>query len=259
MLTDRIKNWTKTISFGGKDTVKTKGILAAALVLVLAFSLAGLLQSQREADTQFQTATQVASAHKLKIGTLDLILNYPVQHNELLTYAFPSIYQGTVFEKAPLPDNFTRTEICNFIGDNPGVQFRAICGGLGLSIGVVQFHLAQLEKNGLITSLRKGRYKRFFASGRFSRKEMETIATLRLNMVKNILKTLLERNAISHHELAVQVSISSQGLTWQMNRLRKTGIVQEVRNGIKVTYSIGQTQSIVLTQAIAVIENNQNH
>ena len=235
--------------------MKLKGILAVSLVLLLAFSLAGLLQKQKEADIEFQANTQTASAQNLNARALYLILKYPLQHYELLTYSIPSIYQGIVLEKAPLPDNFTRTEIYSFINTNPGVQFRAICGGLGLSIGVVQFHLAQLQKSGLITSFRKGKYKRFFEAGRFSRKEMETIAMLRLNMVRKILKALLEGKAVSHHELAVRMSISSQGLTWQMNRLRPSGLVQENRNGLNVTYTIGQTHIPLLTQAMAIIEN----
>jgi predicted transcriptional regulator len=174
----------------------------------------------------------------------------------LFTYSIPSICQGAVLEKAPLPDNFTRTEICSFINVNPGVQFRAICGGLGLSIGVVQFHLAQLQKSGLITSFCKGRYKRFFEAGRFSRREMETIAWLRLETVRNIMKAMLEKKQLSHRDLAVHLKISSQGLTWQMNRLRETNLIQQNRNDFNVTYTLGQTCIPIVMHAIIVTESN---
>ena len=237
--------------------MKLKGILAISLALVLAFSLAGLLQRQREADAEFQATTQTASsAQNLNAKALYLILRYPLQHYELLTYSTPSIYQGAVLEKASLPDNFTRTEIYSFINANPGVQFRAICGGLGLSIGVVQFHLAQLQKSGLITSFRKGRYKRFFEAGRFSRREMETIAWLRLYTVRNIMKALLEKKQLSHRELAVHLNISSQGLTWQMNRLRETKLIQQSRNDFNVTYTLGQTCLPLVMQAMTITESN---
>ena len=240
----------------GKKALKLKGILAVSLVLVLAFSLAGLLQKQKEADAEFQATTQTDSVQNLNARALYLILKYPLQHYELLTYSIPSIYQGTVLEKTPLPENFTRTEIYSFINANPGMQFRAICGGLGLSIGAVQFHLAQLQKSGLITSFRKGRYKRFFAAGRFSRREMETIAWLRLDTVRNIMKALLEKKQLSHHALAVHLNISSQGLTWQMNRLRETNLIQQNRNDFNVTYTLGQTCIPMVMQAITVTESN---
>jgi hypothetical protein len=54
---------------------------------------------------------------------------------------------------------------------------------------------------------------------------------------QNIFKALLEGKRLSHHELAMHVSISSQGLTWQMNRLRETGLIAETRNGLTVTYA----------------------
>jgi DNA-binding transcriptional ArsR family regulator len=238
----------------GRETVKLKGIVAASLVLVLAFSFASLLQKQKDADNTFLASVQTAASGKLNLRTANGALNYPSQYYNLLIFWADSTYQGTVAEKAPLPDNTTRTEIFNFINANPGVQFRAICGGLGLSIGVVQFHLAQLQKSRLITSLRKGRYKRFFASGKFSLKEMDTIATLRLSTVRSILKTLLEGKRVSHHELAMWLEISSQGLTWQMNRLRETGLVEETRCGVNVSYALKQTYVGLVAQTIALVE-----
>jgi predicted transcriptional regulator len=67
---------------------------------------------------------------------------------------------------------------------------------------------------------------------------METIAALRLQTVRSILKVLLEGKRVSHHQLAVQVSISSQGLTWQMNRLKASGLVVETRSGLNVAYAL---------------------
>jgi predicted transcriptional regulator len=233
-----------------------KDILGLSLALVILFSVASLLQQQRNIDSTFGANTQVPSLRKLNINDIHQTINYPVQHYDLLTFWTAGISQGTVAEKTPLPENCTRTEIYNFISDNPGVQFRAICSGLGLSIGVVQFHLVQLQKNGLITSIRKGRYKRFFAAHKFTRSEIETIAMVKLNTVRNILKALLEGKRVSHHELAVRLSISSQGLTWQMKRLRESGLIQEDRGSLSVTYTIGQTYIPLVTHAMAIIENS---
>ena len=231
-----------------------RGLIGLALAFVIVCSVASLVQKQKDADAAFQASTQTALAEKLNVRAMYCILDYPSPHYNILTFPMTGNIEIAISEKAPLPDNSTRTEIYSFISANPGVQFRAICGGLGLSIGVVQFHLAQLQKSGLITSLRKGRYKRFFAAGKFTRKEMETIATLRLSTVKEILKSLLHTKKLSHHELAVQLKISSQGLTWQMNRLRETGIIQENRNGLNVTYTLKQTYIPMLTVAMTLIE-----
>jgi len=174
--------------------------------------------------------------------------------SDLLIASWATSVTPAFEEKVSLPENITRTEILNFIAENPGVQFRAICAGLGLSIGVVQFHVGQLLKNGLINSNRKGRYKRFF-TGNFSRAEIEAISVARLGRVRCILKALLEGKALSHHELAKRVCISSQGLTWQMNRLQETGFVEETREGLKVTYTLKKDWAALVSHAVWLIEN----
>ncbi|MCW4018822.1 MAG: winged helix-turn-helix transcriptional regulator [Candidatus Bathyarchaeota archaeon] len=233
-----------------------KNLLALCLVFIMAISMASVLQRQKEIGAWAQN-TQSAINQKLTAKVLYMLRVCPSPYLEVSAlWAASAMPQSAIAEKTPLPVNNTRTDIFNFVGSNPGVQFRAICSSLGLSIGVVQFHLAQLQRNGLITSFRKGRYKRFFPANRFSRNQMELISTLRLSTVRNILKALLEGKRLSHHELAVRVSISSQGLTWQMNRLRETGLIQEVRNGLNVNYAIQQANLPIVTETLSLIENN---
>jgi DNA-binding transcriptional ArsR family regulator len=217
----------------------TRALLAISLTLIIVCSLAASIQRQKETDA---------------------ILKYSAWTDLLCPSALTSpigySITATLAEKSPLPVNATRTTIFNFVSANPGVQFRAICSSLGLSIGVVQFHLAVLQKAGLVVSIRKGKYKRFFQAGKFSRRQMETIATLRLNTVRDILRALLGKQKVSHHELAVEVRISSQGLTWQMNRLRASGLVEETRDGLNVTYNLPQMQVSAVTQAINITSPN---
>ena len=144
--------------------------------------------------------------------------------------------------------------VYDFIKANPGVQFRGICNQLGLSIGLAQFHLGVLKKAGLISFFRDGRYKRFFQSNRFSNKEMKIISLLRHDTAKNILTTVLGRKRISHSELTRELSVTSQGLTWQMNRLETEGIIQEKKQGMKVIYSLENTYAPVVTEMIAFVE-----
>jgi predicted transcriptional regulator len=123
-------------------------------------------------------------------------------------------------------NNSTRAEIYNFIKANPGVQFRGICMQLGISIGVAEFHLGILKKAGLISFFRDGKYNRFFENKKFSQKKMELISMLRHETARKIIKNMLDEKQVSHGELSYQLSITSQGVTWQMNQLKKEGIIQ---------------------------------
>jgi DNA-binding transcriptional ArsR family regulator len=230
-----------------------KPLMAICLAFLIAVSLFTLIERQK---TTMQFASAGASQINARLNfvrtSLDSTLFSSFQ-NSLLTLPALSTIGQPIVEKT-LTDNTTRTAIYNFIGNNPGIQFRAICSGLGLSIGVVQFHLFQLRKTGLICSIRKGKYLRFFVTGKFSTKEMETFATLKLSTVRRIFKTLMEEKRASHHRLSAQLKISSQGFTWQMHRLQETGFIQQEKNGLSITYSLNQTYVSVVSKSITIIE-----
>jgi predicted transcriptional regulator len=66
-------------------------------------------------------------------------------------------------------------QIYDYINQNPGIQFRAICAGLTLPVGLAQYHIGVLVKSGLVSFVRDGKYKRFFASKKFSKKQIAAI------------------------------------------------------------------------------------
>ena len=115
--------------------------------------------------------------------------------------------------------NATRAQIYDFIRENPGIQFRAICAGLCLPVGLVQYYVGGLIKATLVSFVRDGRYKRFFVSKRFSKREMAAISLLRHRTAKRIVEVLLCKKQLSHGKLACEISVTSQGLTWQMKTL----------------------------------------
>ena len=69
-------------------------------------------------------------------------------------------------------DQPTRLEINNFVKSNPGVHFRGVYVGLGLSVGVFQYHLSVLERPGSIISFGDGQNKRYFEAGVFSQSDI---------------------------------------------------------------------------------------
>jgi predicted transcriptional regulator len=144
--------------------------------------------------------------------------------------------------------------VYNFIDANPGIQFRGICAGLDIAIGTAEFHLGVLKKAGLISFIRDGKYKRFFVTKKFSLREMKLISLLRHETLRKILKRITDETTVSHHELASQLSITSQGLTWQMNKLRKEGIIQGSIDGIKVTYTLNETCLPMLTDLLCIMK-----
>src|SRR5512146_141621 len=56
----------------------------------------------------------------------------------------------------------TRAEIYSYVQANPGVHFRGICEGLGLSVGMVQYHIGVLISVGFLSVYKDGKMQRFF-------------------------------------------------------------------------------------------------
>ena len=227
----------------------SKGLAALFLIFIITISFAGLIQKQKIA-VSLSKPSQLASK-----SAFDL-LTFPTTPNSLQCFVTPVVFDVKIAEApSSLLLNATRVELYNFIKANPGVQFRGICNQLGLSIGLAQFHLGVLKKAGLISFFRDGRYKRFFESNRFSNKQMKILSLLRHDTAKNILTTVLGRKSISHSELAHELSVTSQGLTWQMNRLEKEGIIQENKQGMKVIYSLETNYAPIVTEMKAFVQN----
>jgi len=151
-------------------------------------------------------------------------------------------------EASTLLNQTTRMDLYNFIKDNPGLHFRALSNFLGMPIGVLQYHLGLLVNGGLLSTHRDGRYKRYFESRRFTETEMKVISVLRNGTSGKILVALFEKPEMTHKDLALQLNISSQALSWQMRRLEKMGFVKRNVVGLNVKYSLDEIIYTIVSQ-----------
>lgn len=232
MLTNSVKSKSDYTYLGGPWLILRRPLLALILSLVIAFSFIAFIQLEKNSSISINLTAPIASP----------------------TFSSQLLFEDVVREaQSPIISNSTRTEVYDFIVANPGIQFRGICTGLGIAIGTAEFHLGILKKAGLISFVRDGKYKRFFAGKKFSLKEMRLISLLRHGTVNDILRKITNEQTVSHNQLASHLSITSQGLSWQMNRLIEEGIVQETTNGIKVTYALNETYTSILPELLRTL------
>jgi len=197
-----------------------------------------------------------------KNSALDIsqVLTTTPSNSGFTLWALPAFSNQPAFEglakvvQPSLITNSTRTEVYEFIVANPGIQFRGICTGLGIAIGTAEFHLGVLKKAGLISFVRDGKYKRFFATKKFSVKEIKLISLLRHKTTREILQIIATEKTVAHRKLVSDLAISSQGLTWQMNRLREEGVIQETREGIRVHYTLNAGDIQALPELLCLIK-----
>jgi predicted transcriptional regulator len=164
-----------------------------------------------------------------------------------LTFSVPIVFGASLHSNSTQPLNQpTRIEITTFIKSNPGVHFRGICDSLGLSVGVVQYHLNMLERAGIITGYNDGQYKRYFEQNTFTQTDMKLISLVRHETTAKILTILSQNGSVFHKDIASILGISSQALTWQMNQLKNTGLINAEKTGINVKYSFNDANVIKL-------------
>jgi predicted transcriptional regulator len=146
-------------------------------------------------------------------------------------------------------DQPTRFQIYNYIKDDPGVHFRGICSGLGLSVGVVQYHLSVLEHAGLIDSFADGQNKRYFEHTAFKATDAKLTSLMHHETTAKILTTLARNDFVLHRDLACSIGISSQALSWQMNHLKGASLVNAEKVGVNVRYCLNDeaVRQLVLT------------
>jgi DNA-binding transcriptional ArsR family regulator len=229
-----------------------RAVIAFVLAAIILVSFAALMHQQH--DFSFSvTETSPCIVHVY--SGIPSLRSIQPDNFCLLAVPVPTTFNVEVSNTGQMPaNNSTRTEIYAFIKDNPGVQFRGICSGLGISVGLAQYHLGVLVKSGLVSFIRDGRYKRFFASKKFSRKEMLTISLLRHRTARKILEVLLNKKRLSHGELAGEVAITSQALTWQMKHLGETKFITQTDEGLRVIYSLDENSTSLLTRYLVLVE-----
>ena len=226
-----------------------RAIIAFLLVSIVLVSFAALLHQQKS------FTFSIAPTSRLIQVTSGLPSLRAITTDQYCLLAFPTSLSVNVGANNQAPfNNGTRTQIYNFVKDNPGIQFRGICASLSLPVGLAQYHLGVLVKAGLVSFIRDGRYKRFFPSKKFSKKEMLTISLLRHETAKRILEALLNKKQLSHGELAGEVSITSQALTWHMKRLGKTEFIMQANEGLKTIYLLDESSAPMLMQYLALVE-----
>ncbi len=228
-----------------------RAIIAFVLASIVLVSFAALLQQQK--SFTFSVTNTSPCLVQVYSGIPSL---RAVTTDQYCLLALPTTsFSVDVSANSQAPfNNGTRTQIYNYIEGNPGVQFRGICAALSLPVGLTQYHLGVLVKAGLVSFIRDGRYKRFFLSKKFSKKEMLTISLMRHKTARKIFEALLNKKQLSHGELACEVSITSQALTWQMRCLRKTEFVLQANEGIKTIYSLDEASAPMLKKYMTLVE-----
>ena len=133
--------------------------------------------------------------------------------------------------RAEVFDNGVRERIFQAIRANPGLSASDLARVADVSWGTTIYHLDVLEQTRMVTSIRKGRYRRYFENGANLAASKDAVAVLQNRVTQNVVEVLRARPGVTQSELAAATSMSPQALHWHLARLVETGLVRKEREG----------------------------
>ncbi|MGC9084424.1 MAG: winged helix-turn-helix transcriptional regulator [Anaerolineae bacterium] len=138
------------------------------------------------------------------------------------------------------------SNILEFIVAHPGAHLREIKRELNLAMGTVQYHLYRLEREGRIVSRRSGLRKRFYPSTLFGDDQRAILDVLSQETERDILLYVLENPNSTQKAVTEYLGISPGTVNWHVKRLCAAGLMEVVREGHLVKYSVKADRGEVL-------------
>ena len=144
----------------------------------------------------------------------------------------------------------TRQKILAYITSHPGTHLRRVCRELGLAMGDVQYHIHRLERDGKVTSTRRGFYRFFYPSTLFGEKQRDVLSVLTLDTPRELLLAIVEKPGSSQEELARAVGVSQPTVSWHLRRLAELGIVRGEQRGRSMIYRLKESSPLEIATFI---------
>ncbi len=141
----------------------------------------------------------------------------------------------------------TRRKIYEEIVMNPGLHFRELQKRLDMPLGMLEYHLNVLEKEGVIVSKMDGKYKRYFANTSMNREERKIMGSLRSEIQRKIVIFLIENGKSRHSDIASGINITPSTLSYHISKLVKNGIVGKESEGREVFYYVIEPDKVAAT------------
>ena len=160
---------------------------------------------------------------------------------------------------------FQRGRLYGYIESNPGIHLSALTRLSNLGNNQATYHLDILEKEGIIWSRKEGRLLVFFADT-VSKKSEIISPLLDINFSKNSIKKsilmylnqaeLMNLTGPNGSELAKEIGVSSQVLSYHIRSLINWEMVERKRTGMRSSLYITELGIEALTKDVDEMNNN---
>jgi predicted transcriptional regulator len=114
-----------------------------------------------------------------------------------------------------------------------------------MPIGMLDYHLKYLEKNGLIVSKPNTYYTRYYPYEReLGEDEKNILSFLRQEIPRGIIIYLLQNPRAKHREILSSFNVSGATLSYHLKRMAEKGIAKQLRLGRESEFSLKDDNKI---------------
>lgn len=138
----------------------------------------------------------------------------------------------------------SRRRIYDFLTANPGVHLRRIGQVLGMSTGMLSYHLGYLERNGLLKSDEDGHRKRYFIARGLVEAQRRILAILRQDVPRQIVLELLMHGERTFGELQLSVGVSKSTLSYHLQKLLGRELLLRAKRERESVFSIKDMEEV---------------
>ena len=149
--------------------------------------------------------------------------------------------------------------IYEVVCESPGIHFYQIASELTLTseLPTVQepldWYLRQLEKEGLLRSMKFGGKQIFYTRMLHSHESAKAFAALRSQTAQEIFCRVLNTPGRNQQELANAVGVHHDTVRYHVNRFAKVGLVERIRDGREVLVFLGKLGEQLVTGSLEVV------
>ena len=123
-----------------------------------------------------------------------------------------------------------RNRVVDEISLYPGIHLRELHRSIGCAMGALQYHLGNLEKEGIIISIRNGNARHLFINGYSSDEQELKLASFARNpTIHSILQECASNGRITQAELSRTLAVDKSLISYYVSSLVKADILNTIR------------------------------
>jgi predicted transcriptional regulator len=151
-----------------------------------------------------------------------------------------------LLERQELMDNDLRGRIMALLQESPGAYLGKMGRDLNAPTSTLKYHLNILRSFDLVTTVKKGRCRHYFAKRRrFTDHEKRMFAALEHAPTRRVVEIVRRSPGISQAGLVATTGLSQSTVAWHMGKLEEMEIVHAERRGVKEYYLAPDFQQVL--------------